>query len=80
MTLRDTQGHKKSADLLSVFEFIRKSEVRGMLWQGDALPLSYSRSRRKPHVSRGCENVPLFLPLCPEDLSPFCFDLNVKSP
>ncbi len=43
MTLRDTRGHKKSADLLSVFEFIRKGEVCGMLWQGDALPLSYSR-------------------------------------
>jgi hypothetical protein len=32
---------------LSVVEFVRDFEVRGMLWQGDALPLSYSRSPKK---------------------------------
>jgi hypothetical protein len=41
-------------------------------WQGDALPLSYSRFLKKPQkiaVFKVVErNVPLFVPLCPEAL------------
>jgi len=74
VTLRDTQGHKKSADLLRVFEFVRKGWVCGMLWQGDALPLSYSRSSKRIVFLKVVErNVPLFLPLCPEALHRPCF-------
>ena len=43
MTLRDPERHKTLRLYLAFCDFLRNGEVLWRAWQGDALPLSYSR-------------------------------------
>jgi hypothetical protein len=43
VTLRDPERHKILRFYLAFYDFLRNGEVLWRAWQGDALPLSYSR-------------------------------------